>query len=556
MNSKCVTASFYAKVICLFTVLSLCVSTNSIAQNNSALLRKLNEAIVEKIKYTSQKKDRIARISRNYSKITSYPQKFQLNRTLYAEYQKFQIDSAASYALKNLAIAKAMNSPNLIVTAQLDLANIYFPLNKFLEANELLQSINPHNISKGQLADYYAARAEFYQHYVANNENGEYQNSIRGYQDSLLKILDHNSLDYQEKLSVRNILAGQTREPEEFLLRTLKNKDKMTPDYAMLTYLLGLDYAKQNESTKAIRYYAESATLDVRFAIKDNASMQELALLLYATGDIDNAYRCTQSAIEDALFSDSKFRTLHISEFYAIINTAYLKKEAKQKDQLRLYLILISALSIFLAGVAVYVYKQMKRESRIKKALNSTTLQLSELNRTLNSTNLRLNEANSALLEANKIKEVYIAQFFDLCSAYINKLENFRKVLNKKASEKHLDELIKILRSTAMVNQETDELYKIFDRIFLSLYPNFISGFNSLLIPEERMSVKPGELLNTELRIYALIRLGITDSAQIAAFLRYSLSTIYNYRTSARNKAVVSRDSFEQSVMKIGLIGA
>jgi len=526
------------------------------ARENDAPLLNLNEAIAGKAIFTRQKEERIASIKRTNASVGLPLEQYRANRVLYLEYQKFKIDSAASYALKNLAIAKAMNSSNLIVTAQLDLANVYFPLNKFLEANELLESINPHNISKEQLADYYTAKAEFYQHYVANNENGEYQNRIRGYQDSLLKILDHNSLDYQEKLSLRNILAGRTHEAEEFLLWTLNTKDKITPDYAMLTYLLGLDYAKQNESTKAIKYYAESAALDVRFAIKDNASMQELALLLYATGDIDNAYRCTQSAIEDALFSDSKFRTLHISEFYAIINTAYLKKEAKQKDQLRLYLILISALSIFLAGVAVYVYKQMKHESQIKKALNSTTLQLSELNRTLNSTNLRLNETNSQLLEANKIKEVYIAQFFDLCSAYINKLENFRKLLNKKASEKHLDELIKILRSTAMVNEETDELYKIFDRVFLSLYPDFINEFNSLLIPEERMSVKPGDLLNTELRIYALIRLGITDSAQIAAFLRYSLSTIYNYRTRTRNKAAVLRDSFEQCVMKIGLIEA
>jgi hypothetical protein len=539
----------------LISLISL-LTADQKAQENNVPLSDLNRAIAGKAIFTRQKEERIASIKRKKAALGSPLEQYRINSVLYHEYQKFQIDSAASYALKNLAIAKAMNSSNLIVTAQLDVANIYLPLNKFLEANELLQSINPRKISKHQLEDYYAARAEFYQHYVANNENGEYQNRIREYQDSLLKILDHNSPAYQEKLTVRNINAGHIRETEKLLLLALNTKNKLTPDYAMFTYLLGLSYAKQNESAKAIRYYAESAALDVKFAIKDNASMQELALLLYRTGDIDNAYRCTQSAIEDALFSDSKFRTLHISEFYAIINTAYLKKEAKQKDQLRLYLVLISALSIFLAGVAVYVYKQMKRESRIKKALNSTTVQLSELNRTLNSTNLRLNEANSALLEANKIKEVYIAQFFDLCSAYINKLENFRKVLNKKASEKHLDELIKILRSTAMVNEETDELYKIFDRIFLSLYPNFISEFNSLLIPEEKISVKPGELLNTELRIYALIRLGITDSAQIAAFLRYSLSTIYNYRTSARNKAALSRDSFEQSVMKIGLIEA
>jgi hypothetical protein len=540
------------KYLSIFLISLLTVDQK--AQKNAASLSDLNQAIADKAIFTRQKEERITSIKRAKAALGPPLEQYRINRALYHEYQKFQIDSAASYALKNLTIARAMNSSSLIVTAQLDLANIYFPLNKFLEANELLQSINPRKISKDQLEDYYAAKAEFYGHYLANNENSEYQNRIREYQDSLLKILDHNSPAYQEKLIVFNINAGHTREMEKLLLRALKAKNKTTPDYAMFTYLLGLNYAKQGKSTMAIRYYAQSAALDVKFVIKDNASMQELALLLYRTGDIDNAYRCAQSAIEDALFSDSKFRTLHISEFYAIINTAYLKKEAKQKDQLRLYLILISMLSLFLTAIAVYVYKQMKRQSRLKKELDFSSRQLGELNTALNHTNIHLNETNSQLTEANKIKEVYIAQFFDLCSAYINKLENFRKVLNKKATEKHLDELLKMLRSNVMINQEVEELYRIFDKIFLSLYPNFICDFNSLLIPEESILVKPGELLNTELRIYALIRLGITDSVQIASFLRYSLSTIYNYRTSARNKAAVSRDIFEQKVMRIGLI--
>jgi DNA-binding CsgD family transcriptional regulator len=540
------------KYLSIFLISLLTVDQK--AQENDASLSALNQAIADKAIFTRQKEERIASIKRTKAALAPSLKQYRINRVLYHEYQKFQIDSAVSYALRNSALAKSMGRSDLIVRSELDLANIYFPLNKFLEANDILESINPRRISRNQLADYYAAKAEFYEHYLANNENDEYQSRVRLYQDSLLAVLDHSSMDFQVNSTVRNINAGHTREAEIFLLNVLKTKDEMTPEYAMFTYLLGMNYAKQNESSKAIKYYAQSAALDVKFAIKDNASMQELALLLYATGDVDHAYHCTQSAIEDALFSDSKFRTLHISEFYAIINNAYLKKEAKQKELLRSYLIFISILSLFLTAIAVYVYKQMKRESRMKKDLDFSSRQLGDLNRALNQTNLHLNEANSQLTEANKIKEVYIAQFFDLCSAYINKLENFRKVLNKKATEKHLDEMLKMLRSNAMINEEVEELYRIFDKIFLSLYPNFICDFNSLLIPEERIMVKPGELLNTELRIYALVRLGITDSIQIAAFLRYSLSTIYNYRTSARNKAAVSRDVFEQRVMKIGLI--
>lgn len=176
------------------------------------------------------------------------------------------------------------------------------------------------------------------------------------------------------------------------------------------------------------------------------------------------------------------------------------------------------------------------------------------MNQGITDTNKQLKEVNIQLSESNHIKEEYIAHFFDLCSTYITKLEDYRKSLNKKAANNQLDDLFKTLKSTAFVDNELEELYKNFDNIFLSLYPTFVEDFNTLLISEEQIVLKPGELLNTELRIFALIRLGITDSVKIASFLRYSLSTIYNYRTKARNKAAVSRDEFENLVMKIGII--
>ena len=196
----------------------------------------------------------------------------------------------------------------------------------------------------------------------------------------------------------------------------------------------------------------------------------------------------------------------------------------------------------------------MKRVSKIRKELYHANMKLIDLNENLTDANQQLNKVNQQLSEANHIKEEYIAHFFDLCSTYINKLEDYRKALNKKAANKQMDELFKMLKSTTLVDSELDELYKKFDNIFLSLYPNFVQEFNSLLIHEEQVLPKQGELLNTELRIFALIRLGIIDSVKIAGFLRYSLSTIYNYRTKARNKAAVSRDEFEEMVMNIGKI--
>ena len=224
-----------------------------------------------------------------------------------------------------------------------------------------------------------------------------------------------------------------------------------------------------------------------------------------------------------------------ISKFYPIINASYQTREAQGKRQLMTYFLLISLLTLFLILSLAYVYRQMRKISAIREELVYTNACLVQLS------------------ESNHIKEEYIAHFLDLCSTYINKLEDYQKSLQKKAMNKQLDELFKMLRSTRMVENEVEALYVNFDRIFLGLYPTFVKDFNALLQPEERIVLKSEDLLNKELRIFALMRLGVTDSVRIAAFLRCSLSTIYNYRTKVRNKALVPRDEFEGWVMRIGI---
>ena len=252
-----------------------------------------------------------------------------------------------------------------------------------------------------------------------------------------------------------------------------------------------------------------------------------------------------QAAIDDALFSNVQFRTAQMAEFYSIINASYQAKEARSKSTLQHYMLLISLLSVVLALLFAYLYKQLRKLSRTKEELSQANLRLTQLND-------ELNDKNAQLSDSNDLKEQYIARFFDLCSLYIDKMDSYRKTLNRLAQNRQFDELFKRLKSTSMMENELDELYKNFDAIFLNLYPTFVADFNSLLIPEERIALRPGDLLNKELRIYALLRMGITDSAKIASFLRCSLSTVYNYRTKMRNKAALSREKFEKMVSEIG----
>ncbi len=515
----------------------------------------LNKEINNKDFYVEKKEQKINSLQQLlHTQNLPKNQEYEINSKLAKEYRKYIIDSAIYYMEKNKKIAKDIGDINLRDETNLNLCLLYSATGMYIESKEILNQIDRKSLSKELLPLYFETYSQFYGHYAQSNNRHTYFQLNEAYRDSLLTTLDPNSIKYQITYAEKILYQGQLEIAGNRLLTLLNKIPQDDPDYALVTYLLGNVYKNKHDSISQKKYYALSAITDIKNAIKDNASMQSLALTYYESGDIDQAYRFTKSAIEDAVFCNVRFRTIEISEFYSIINTTYQAKEAKQKSELKLYLILISILSLFLIVAVIYVYKQMKRVSKIRKELYRTNVKLTDLNEGISNTNNQLYKVNSELSESNHIKEEYIAHFFDLCSAYITKLEDYRKALNKKAANNQLDELFKMLKSTTMVDNELEELYKKFDNIFLSLYPTFVEDFNSLLITEEQVLPKQGELLNTELRIFALIRLGITDSVKIAGFLRYSLSTIYNYRTKARNKAAVSRDEFENMVMKIGVV--
>ncbi|AOC97296.1 hypothetical protein BB050_04218 [Flavobacterium anhuiense] len=523
------------------------------SESTDAILKELNEAIKNKQHYVKIKEERILNFKKIKSDNLTKEQEYNYNKTLYLEYQKLNSDSAIQYVKKNLKIAEELQDKELYDLAQLQLVTLYSSSGKYRESEAILKSINKKNLALSLVPNYYISYREFFEHYAANSYSPEYRKQIGKYRDSLLSVLNPNTLEYQINRIQQDIFIHKKyNDPKKQLLVLLNKTKEENPQYAMITYLLGKIGEATHDLEARKKYYALSATSDIKNANKDNASLQELALVFYEIGDVDMAYKLTQSAIEDALYCNVQFRTLLMSEVYSIINTVYLEREAQRKSELQIYLLCISLLSLFLIVAVIYVYIQMKKVSRIKTELFETSQKLAELNKDITETNSQLQESNLQLSESNLVKEEYIAHFFNLCSTYINKLENYRIILNKKATAKQFDEIYKILKSTTLVDNELEELYKNFDIIFLNLYPTFVKDFNALLIPEEQIVLKQNELLNTELRIFALIRLGITDSVKIAAFLRYSLSTIYNYRTRARNKAAVSRNDFEEMVMKIG----
>jgi hypothetical protein len=204
-----------------------------------------------------------------------------------------------------------------------------------------------------------------------------------------------------------------------------------------------------------------------------------------------------------------------------------------------LYASVITVLSLLIIGFAVIIYKQFQTLQAAKKLI-------SEANDTLT-------ETNHQLVDANKIKEEYIWYYFTTTAEYIAKLESLKKSMDLKLMTKKLDDL-RFTVDSINIKKERDDLYHNFDAVFLKLFPDFITIFNSFFKEEDRIIPKEDHLLNTELRIFALIRMGIHDHEKIAKILDYSVTTIYTYKTRIRNKSLLPNDEFERQVMAIRAI--
>jgi len=524
--------------------------------NIDSLFRRLTSIVDDKDYYMNRKEGRI----KNLKELLKTPQlrdnqKYEINSKLYQEYKKYNLDTALHYLEKNKEIATRIQNKALLDETTLQIVDIYSSKSLFVESYNILNQLNPKDLSADLLEEYYRVYGYFTDRYGQNNEEYKYYEKSDLYRDSLLSVTkDILSMKYQILLAQDMFYKDQSEPAKEILLTLLQSTTDNDPERAAISYWLSVIYDREKSFDMEEKYLIISAICDITNAIKDNASLQRLAILYSERGDIDKAYKFITLAMDDAVQCNVKYRASEAMKSYPIINAAYQDKEARQKKELRIYLIFISILAIILGGAMFYIYAQMKRVSRIRKELYHSSVKLIELNQDIKESNKKLHDTNIQLIEANHVKEEYIVHFFNMCSEYIHKLDEYRKSLNKLATKNAMAELCIKLKSTTMVDSELQEFYKRFDNIFLNLFPTFVSEFNALLIEEEQFKLKNSELLNPELRIFALIRLGITDSVKIASFLRYSLNTIYNYRTKIRNKAAVSRDSFEKMVMKIGVI--
>jgi hypothetical protein len=514
------------------------------------ILIQLDEIIGSNAIYSKRKEKSIRSLKEKIAQTNEYSvENYDLNLRLYLEYKAYICDSALLYLNKSIEIAERINDNERKMESMLLLAYLMGSSGMYKEGIDILETIDRNQLPSFLNISYYSAHDRLYGelgYYTQDKKKASYYSNIsRTYRDSLRSALPEKSEAYlilkEENLRYRN----QSDEALKINNFRLVGKEPGTPEHALIAYQRALIFLQQNNKEDAKYWFAMSALSDIKAATKDHASLWMLAQLLYEEGDIDRAYTYIRFSWSETVFYNARLRSLQSAVLLSLIDKTYQIKMERKNIKLRNSLLLISILAFILIGALLYIFRQIHRLSITRRNLQEANLQLKNLNE-------ELQEVNLQLMESNQIKEEYIGRFLKLCSTYIEKLEDYRRMVNKKIVNGQTEELMKINNSQNVLDNELKKLYANFDAAFLRFFPHFVDQVNNLLQKDETIMLKKDELLNTELRILALIRLGIDDSVQIADFLRYSLNTIYNYRSKLKNKASIARDDFENQVRMIG----
>lgn len=534
------------------------------AARTDSVYRCIDEAIANASVYLSKREARIAGLKRQFDKSRGYAARYAAAFRIYREYKAFVNDSAIAWLGRAERLARRnrdIKSANYCVALkafQCSTAGMY------MESAEMLASINPRQLTRDGLLAYYTSQKHLYQelgfYTRIRNLRNKYNYKERMYADSIKAIADKNSGIYLQLMEADCYNSDDLAQALRYNDMRMKNIDKDSHEFSIIAYYRFLDYKSMNDTDNWTYWLAMSALGDIRNAVMDQGALWELANYLNTTGDMARSYKYINFAWNCAEKFGTRVRSNQISPVLTAIDSSYQGIMQKQKERLVIMVLLISLFAVSVLVLLVYVNKQRGKLKLTRDELSRKNRQLMKLNKEMQQINENLDESNrqlhkaiGSLNESNRVKEKYIGLFLRQCSIYIDNMERMRKEVLTMLKNKQHTELMSKMKSHDFRDRQQQELFDIFDTTFIHLFPTFVDDFNKLLRPEERIHLDDTSRLNTDIRIFALIRLGIDDSSKIAEFLHYSVNTIYNYRARIKNGATCGRDEFEKKVKEIGV---
>lgn len=544
----------------------------SITQDISELLAQVDSTLTITTQLCKAKEDRMSLLRNKYKTCKIPEQCYYIARDLYSEYSTYDSDSAMYYANEGMKLSQKLGREEWRYESLLNKSYLYSATGLLDVAKACLDSIEPKRLGPNQLVQY-CDRKLFIDTRMAQYL-GDRPDTIPPYSleiDSLLqeacKHLQPDDIEYAWFVGWTHCINKQTAEKAIPSIQAIVESTTVdTRPAAMNAWVLSRLYEYAGKPDLRLKYLLHSALIDIRMSNKEIASLEEAAWILYQLGDLDHAQRYFEYSINCANEYKSRVRLMRLGiqqeQVLASIN-ARSQLEMRQSNR---FALLMALMLVFTIGAFLFMWRQRRQLTMSREALSKANIELSERVDELQQMRARLAQANDDLSQAyedsrqstrelaqiNEQREQYIASVFGLCSNYINKLDDFRKNIYHMIVARRFDDVSKITKTPELPQSEVKELYANFDSIFLQIYPNFVEDFNSLLKPEERITLRSGERLNTELRIYALVRLGLNDSVKIAQFLHCSVQTVYNTRLRTRNKAIIPKEEFAKTVARLG----
>lgn len=519
-----------------------------------SLIAVLDHELTIRDRYEEMKRVRIANLTTRLSTATDATAKMDALSALFDEYCDYNLDTALIYSRMSLSLAMRYGDLPRQVSARLNCSEALKSLGDCHRALEELDSVPRGQLDDEQLRYYYNRYVSVYlslfEQYAPGGDAEHYRRRVIEYRDSVMSLHEPGQWQYELNRAENLKAGGNPAEALEIYTAFVCDSKEEFVDEAVLSYLLGDTYERNGEPALAKYYFLKSAILDMRSCTKKYMSLQELAYILNEEGDTEHAYRYINTSLRDITASGARSRLSQVADFMPVINDTYselLQREARSR---RWQYILLGGIVAVLMALLVVLRRTNRRGERQREVLADSNRQLREASERFEALNDRLRDLNGRLEESNRIKEAYIGDLFNLCSEYMESMSKYRRSLRRMLKVGHTDEMAAALARPAGVESMKDFLHK-FDAIFLDIFPDFIERFNGLLEPEARIVPAKGDLLTPELRIYALVRLGINDSTRIAAFLNYSPQTVYNYRQRVRDRAVVPKKEFVDHVMRL-----
>lgn len=520
----------------------LITSGENHAIQNDSIIKKLDNSIRLKDSYVKKKHRKIA-----FEKDMAEKQAYSGNRAglydsyllLFREYKSFQYDSAYHYIELAKLLAYELKDPLKINQAKINESFVLMSSGLFKEAIDTLSSIKPETLPIKYKVEYYSVKARTYYDLADYTGDGRYTTTYiaegNKFIDQALNLVTPNSYDYYNLISLKQLKKNDWKSAEASFNNWINNYDLTPEHYAIATSSLAYVYNMQGFNQKYLDNLALASITDIENAIKETVALRNLASEYFKLGNLQKANRYITLAMEDANFYNARQRKIEISTILPIIETAQIQKTESQKKSLQNIVIALSILALIVVAFSIIIYKQLKARSASRRILSESNLKLQELN-----TNLK---------EADKIKEEYIAYFLKASSDFIHRIDQLQKSILHKIVSKRSDEVVGILKKYSVKKART-KLFNQFDEVFLKLFPSFISDYYSLFPESEKVLLDKNQVLTNELRIFALYRLGVQDSNQVADFLELSVATIYSYKARIKSKSNF-RDNFEEKIMAI-----